>query len=142
MTLEEIERKLGEVLEFLNQKADLDMQNIVIPENYDYVIESKLPTEEDPSWYRLYKSGWIEQGGYEDNPNESQPLTVNLLKPFVSTNYSITLGNSNIGFSATQSRLVKILSKTTDTITFTGPYDNAANGDFKLYWEAKGQSAQ
>ena len=107
----------------------------------DYVVESKVATDEDSTWYRLYKSGWIEQGGYEDNPNESQPLTVNLLKPFVSTNYSITLGNSNIGFSATQSRIVKILSKTTDTITFTGPYDNAANGDFKFYWEAKGQGA-
>ena len=125
-------------------KIDMNRINglISLLESIDYVVESKLPTKEDPSWYRLYKSGWLEQGGYEDNPTELQPLTVNLLKPFVSTNYSITLGNSNIGFSATQSRLVKILSKETDTITFTGPYDNLVNGDFKFYWEAKGQSAQ
>lgn len=29
----------------------------------DYVVESKTPTAEDPSWYRVYKSGWVEQGG-------------------------------------------------------------------------------
>lgn len=32
----------------------------------DYVIESKVPTDTDPSWYRIYKSGWVEQGGVAD----------------------------------------------------------------------------
>lgn len=35
-----------------------------LPENSDYVIESQEPTEANGyTWYRLYKSGWVEQGG-------------------------------------------------------------------------------
>ena len=30
--------------------------------NFDYVVEWKQPSESDPSWYRVYKSGWKEQG--------------------------------------------------------------------------------
>ena len=31
----------------------------------DYVIESQMPTAENNyTWYRKYKSGWVEQGGY------------------------------------------------------------------------------
>lgn len=28
----------------------------------DYIIEEKLQTDGSDSWYRLYKSGWVEQG--------------------------------------------------------------------------------
>ena len=32
--------------------------------NIDYVVESQLPTAENNyTWYRKYKSGWVEQGG-------------------------------------------------------------------------------
>lgn len=35
-----------------------------IPNNYDFVVESQLPTAANNyTWYRKYKSGWIEQGG-------------------------------------------------------------------------------
>ena len=34
------------------------------PASADYVIETQLPTaENDYTWYRKYKSGWVEQGG-------------------------------------------------------------------------------
>lgn len=53
---------IGNLAEELNQKADLDLSNI--PSNIDYVVESQLPTAENSyTWYRLYKSGWVEQGG-------------------------------------------------------------------------------
>lgn len=35
-----------------------------LPDNYDFVIESQIPTAENNyTWYRKYKSGWVEQGG-------------------------------------------------------------------------------
>lgn len=35
------------------------------PDSMDYVIEAQLPTvDNDYTWYRKYKSGWVEQGGY------------------------------------------------------------------------------
>lgn len=46
----------------LESKADIDLDN-VLP-NIDFVVESQLPTAENNyTWYRKYKSGWIEQGG-------------------------------------------------------------------------------
>ena len=48
--------------ETLNGKADTDLGNI--PANYDYVVESQEPTAGNGyTWYRKYKSGWVEQGG-------------------------------------------------------------------------------
>ena len=46
----------GTVLAKQNEIPDLT--------NVDYVVESQLPSAQNGySWYRKYKSGWIEQGG-------------------------------------------------------------------------------
>ena len=43
-------------------KANIDLSNT--PANVDYVIESQEPTADNGyTWYRKYKSGWVEQGG-------------------------------------------------------------------------------
>lgn len=67
-------------------EGNIDLSNIL--SNIDYVVESKTPTESDPSWYRVYKSGWIEQGGRV--PSTANNLTVtNFSKEFKDTNYNI-----------------------------------------------------
>ena len=43
----------------LSGKANTDLSNVLA--NYDYVVESQVNS--DGSWYRKYKSGWLEQGG-------------------------------------------------------------------------------
>lgn len=41
-----------------------EIPNVPDLTNADYVIESQLPTAENNyTWYRKYKSGWVEQGG-------------------------------------------------------------------------------
>ena len=46
-----------------NNKADLDLSNTPMA-TADYVVEWQRPTSSNNyEWYRLYKSGWIEQGG-------------------------------------------------------------------------------
>lgn len=44
----------------------------------DTVVEFQLPTEEnDYTWYRKYASGWVEQGGYVQSPeNTGQAVTL------------------------------------------------------------------
>lgn len=38
---------------------------------FDYVIEWQMPTaENNNTWYRKYKSGWVEQGGILDTPGK------------------------------------------------------------------------
>jgi len=41
-----------------------DRGEVSLPDDMDYVIEWQRPTAENKyTWYRKYKSGWIEQGG-------------------------------------------------------------------------------
>ena len=70
--------------------------------NFDYVVEWKNPTSSDPSWYRKYKSGWIEQGGIHYGAGSAVTYTITLPKRMSDANYTITLGcgenssNSNV----------------------------------------------
>lgn len=57
-----VEQTAGVTTETLNGKADIDLGNL--PTNIDYVVESQEPTSSNSyTWYRKYKSGWVEQGG-------------------------------------------------------------------------------
>ena len=62
------------------------------------------------SWYRVWSDGWIEQGGYTDT------ATVNLLKYFSNTNYTVTVAkvSANTGEHST----AYVRSKSTTQITF------------------------
>jgi hypothetical protein len=66
--------------------------DIATLQGYDYVIETQSPTaENDYTWYRKYKSGWVEQGGKALSKNVTLPVTM------ANTNYSCminTLYNS------------------------------------------------
>jgi hypothetical protein len=61
-------------------------------EGYDYVVESKIATDDDPTWYRVYKSGWVEQGGKIESTADA---TITLLKPYANTDYTITVGGGD-----------------------------------------------
>ena len=52
----------------------------------DYVIETQLPTAENNyTWFRKYKSGWVEQGGH------STSQTIILPVEMADTNYNIQM---------------------------------------------------
>ena len=77
----------GATLEAINNKADRDLNNTyLVPSPIDYVIETGA-NEDNSQWYRLWKSGWLEQGGqgyFKDNQ------IVTFLKPYKNTNYSLS----------------------------------------------------
>lgn len=54
---------IGAISEALNNKVDLPTPST--PQDaVDYVVEMQKPTESNGyTWYRKYKSGWVEQGG-------------------------------------------------------------------------------
>ena len=105
-------------LEQMDNKANTDLSNILA--NIDYVVESKLPTEEDPTWYRVYKSGWVEQGG---NGSEGE---ITLLKSFSHSNYTITLAS----FGSTHTY---VTSSSVSSFTLSGS---------GCRWQACGQGAE
>ncbi|MBR3898797.1 MAG: hypothetical protein IKJ44_00815 [Elusimicrobiaceae bacterium] len=94
-------------------KADTDLGNI--PTNYDYVVESKYPTEEDSSWYRVYKSGWIEQGARVSSTTENTALTVTLLKPMINNRYCVQRTSASTSSTAATFRSFGITGITTTT---------------------------
>ncbi len=54
----------------------------------DYVIESQFPTAENNyTWFRKYKSGWVEQGGINATANN----IINLPIAMATTNYVATM---------------------------------------------------
>ncbi len=56
----------------------------------DYVIQSQMPTAENNyTWYRKYKSGWVEQGGYTSMTDAV--ITINLPVTMSDTNYTLLL---------------------------------------------------
>ena len=61
---------LGVFSELANNKADRDLRNVDLNKT-DIIIEYQEPTaENDYTWYRLYASGWVEQGGRSTGSSE------------------------------------------------------------------------
>lgn len=58
------EINIGQISEALNDKADRDLHNVDTTVKADAIIDFQAPTAENNyTWYRKYKSGWVEQGG-------------------------------------------------------------------------------
>lgn len=72
----------------LSGKADIDLSNV--DENIDYVIES---WKDGSNWYRIYKSGWIEQGGLFDNGSTTDKgdmnMSITLHKKYADNQYDV-----------------------------------------------------
>ena len=77
---------IGEVTEILNDKMDRDGQNA---NGADVVIEWQMPNANNNyTWYRKYKSGWVEQGGRATLPSGGNTVQT------VSVALSITMANN------------------------------------------------
>ncbi|MDO5764800.1 MAG: hypothetical protein Q4P84_03740 [Elusimicrobiales bacterium] len=88
----------------------------------DFVVESY--SDENGNWYRQYKSGWLEQGGFGKG-------TITFLKPYSAPPNVIT-GSANKTGDGLPAR--------GNEVTATGFYLYGGNQDtLSAYWEAKGQ---
>lgn len=116
-----------------NGMAKADLSNI--PANYDYVIESKTPTADDPSWYRKYKSGWLEQGGLV--ASQSSLFSVTLLRPYTNTLYAViaSVGSTTGNLTQTPAEAWPLTESAIQIAQYGG------SSVYKLYWEAKGMGA-
>lgn len=126
---------IGAISEALNNKVDLPTP-IVSQDAVDYVVEKQEPTADNSyTWYRKYKSGWVEQGGTLPNTSGLVDYTVTL---------PVTMAN-NCYFTVPEGVWTRgdtlgnlVLSKTTTHIQFYF-FSNEAGG--YTTWEAKGMAA-
>ena len=122
-----------------SSKADTALSNVLA--NIDYVVEFQVNAE--GSWYRKYKSGWVEQGGLV-TVSGTVGATVTLLKPFANTAYNIqlTLQTTNaVGYLANTAQSVNIANSKTTTsfgVQTAGIMNYEING---ISWRAEGQGA-
>lgn len=94
-----------------------DLSNV--SSNIDYIIEQG---GNNYQWYRIYKSGRLEQGGIYDNETNVSKIRkqITLLKPYKHKSYNITVTPMSDGCRGTVSGL--IVSTTTLELQYTGDY--------------------
>lgn len=123
-----IEQTAGLNAELFNNKADLNLMNTA--SNVDFVVESQVPTNANGyTWYRKYKSGWVEQGGRETSGAGTK--RVNLLVPMATNNYTAFITTQS-GSNPSYSPAINAISST--AIDLLKP-------NTVCFWEVKGMAA-
>lgn len=109
----------------------------------DTVIDFQLPTAANNyTWYRLYASGWVEQGGKKTNANGT--VTVDLPVTMADANYfaskTITSGTTNTTGTVVEfvAHLAGVEQKTVSSFQ-TQCWSNYGVTEF--FWEVKGMAA-
>ena len=125
-----------------NDYAHTNLDNVSA--GIDYVIASQLPTSSNNyTWYRLYKSGWIEQGG-QTKPTEygSNGVSINLPIEMSDTNYQIMVTQITARRDGMGSTVIPAGYASSTTTAYICGRWVAANETSPLGWEVKGMSAQ
>lgn len=141
-TNQDLAQASGLITELSNGKADRNLLNTT--DNVDIVIESQLPTADNGyTWYRKYKSGWVEQGGIKlQNTASKQDLSlpIEMNGPTYSVLTSVMDDNlSDYVFC------VKVTDKTTTGFKTTvwGSYQQGISTSGENFvWQVSGVSAQ
>lgn len=115
-------------------KANTSLDNVSA--GIDFVVESQFPTaENDYTWYRKYKSGWVEQGGIVSGASYQ---TINLPIAMADTNYTVFITDRRTGTTRDGNENAQVLlgnSTTTKVYVFL---NSNVQGS---YWEVKGMAA-
>lgn len=132
----------GTILEALNDKLDRDANNLdTSTTNFDMVVDYQIPTAENNyTWYRKYKSGWVEQGGQFNNTARS--TTINLPITMANTKYIVNVTQLHVAsdYSSTTSIAVQNDSMTTTSFIAQVWYNNTQTTGLNC-WEVKGMTA-
>lgn len=100
----------------------------------DYVVETYV---DEDKWCRVYKSGWIEQGGSIEVAKNSKG-TIDLLKPYPNTKYTLTSNFYASTETSTYNNTMKLCKSSENQLS----YDNSSLGHIMIVdWETKGKGA-
>ena len=127
---------IGAITEALNDKSDRDLRNIDNIAGADAVIDYQEPTADNGyTWYRKYKSGWVEQGGVLSQTSGGI-LSVSFPVEMADTNYTlIRVQNQTLSIQSNYPGWTSgTESRTTTGFTY--------NGIATSVWQVSGKSAQ
>ncbi len=122
-------------------RADEIPAEQTIPDNYDFVVECQVPSSSNNyTWYRKYKSGWIEQGG-QISGSSSVTKPVTLPVNMANANYCVSVVIDSYSANATYSLAIKNRQTTGfDIGSWYGSGSGLASG--KLIWSVKGMATE
>lgn len=130
---------VGAITEALNNKVDLPTPST--PQDaVDYVVEKQDPTSANGTWYRKYKSGWVEQGGIVF-PTTTTPTRVPITLPVIMSSnvYSVQV---TAGDNTADAGVYSYYTNRTTTgfeILYSHTAPSSTIGDS---WQVSGVSAQ
>ena len=138
-----LEQTAGITSETLNDKVDTDFSNLPYP-NFDCVVSYQAPNAQNGyKWYRLYKSGWCEQGGCGcyDSISGNQ-MIINLPITMVNNRYTASIVVS-LGSSDTACYYARMLTdSTTSQLRYYMFMNNSVTTNNPMVvWEVKGFAA-
>lgn len=130
----EVTNSINNINNTLSGKANTNLSNV--SSNIDYVVESYV---NGANWYRIYKSGWCEQGG-RVSASSVTSATINFLKPFRDTNISILCTDSTGTTSDSDTEGVDYCILVSD-VTTSSFRVSVVKTRQNSCWEAKGYKA-
>ena len=98
-----------------------------------------VPTPTNFGWYRIYKSGWVEQGGFL--PNKSGSGTIQLIIPLTSAPvcvHLISVDNTGTPWQGAQCNIEYNYSASSGTVIAF----NANDGRTQMLWDVAGQAQE
>ncbi|MBR4507278.1 MAG: hypothetical protein IKP24_01960 [Alphaproteobacteria bacterium] len=135
-TIESITATISEIISSLNLQIS-KTENLL-----DYVVESQFPTvENNYTWYRKYKSGWVEMGGLVST-NSSDSNIITLPITMADTNYHIIAMNEPTdSINAWGWVFTKRNSKTTTGFMLSSRYGSGQEVSLRARWQVSGLCA-
>lgn len=107
----------------------------------DYVVEKQLPTAENNyTWFRKYKSGWFEQGGYRIT-NGALATQITLPREMSNKNYAIFIqGQTGAdGINSATWQIMPVNTTTSQKTTSSFYVQGSISGyDLGFYWRVEG----
>lgn len=112
----------------------------------DYVVEWQTPTDlNNYTWYRKYKSGWVEQGG-QVPAGTAQRAAITLPVTMANTGYTVSAIGGNTT-SANNTTLIGLYARTTTSIQLYATTVNASSAtapgslSTSCCWQVSGMAA-
>lgn len=129
-TKTDIQVDIDEIATDLNGKADVDLSNCTKP----HIVETY---QNGNSWYRIWSDGWCEQGGFISSGVGI--VTINLLKPYKDTFYSVLITSSADNGSAGHTQHAIHRYGSTNTSYFqTSMCEYYGTTTYTGFWETRG----
>lgn len=115
-----------------------------IPLKTRYLVESKKPTDTDPTWYNVYSDGWIEQGGVVSYASVRDGyFTATFSQEMLDTNYHVSIMGRSVYRSETTAFATCLTVGNITTTGFLGHVYGISDADFTngAYWRVEGQGS-